>query len=127
MMPWMGKMELHFGLLRNYIMVFCLAILTGCGSMLVGGGANNDAGDANYDSRTPVQIRSDAKITSAINSRLVRDRSIDALGIQVSTYKGVVTLRGHMHDNKIAQRVIGHARNVSGVQIVESRLEVHHH
>ncbi len=107
-------------------LVFCGGLLSACGALLVGG-----AGAGGYyvgkDERTVGVIASDAQITSSVNAKYVRDDLVSALDIDVDTYRGVVTLNGHVHSSRVAQRAVQLAGSVKGVSKVISKLTVVDH
>jgi hyperosmotically inducible protein len=97
--------------------------MPGCTSMVVGGAAAGGYATAN-DGRTASQATDDASITSAINTRFVRDDLVRAVEIQVETRQGVVTLTGIVDSPEASLRALQLARSTPGVRRVDSRLRV---
>lgn len=105
------------------VLAACMLCLVACAAAVVGGVA---AGGyyAGKSSRPADEVASDASITSAINTRYVKDELVSAFAINVSTYRGTVTLQGRVHSQQAAQRAVELARSVAGVNRVVSRLTV---
>ncbi len=107
------------------VLVIAVAAIgcSGCWVVAVGGAAA-----AGYyvgkDERPPEVIADDARITSSIKTRLVGDKYVDALAVNVDTYEGAVTLRGEV-TNTIARDQAGRlAAGVDGVKSVNNELKV---
>lgn len=66
----------------------------------------------------------DAAITAEINARLVADRDLSALGINVDTTDGRVKLRGTAPDDAARSRATALARGVDGVVGVNNELQL---
>jgi hyperosmotically inducible protein len=100
-----------------------LAVLTGCAAALVGGAA---AGGyyVGKDERSAKQIAADAAITSSVKTRLIGDKTVKALDVNVDTRNNVVILRGRV--SKADQRAAAEriARAVKGVKGVRNELRV---
>jgi hyperosmotically inducible protein len=115
------------GYLRTAASLLCLLVmagfLQGCASMVVGGAAPGSQTTA-QDGRSARQATDDAGITSAINTRFVRDELVRAVEIHVVTRQGVVTLTGTVDSTEATQRAIQLARTTPGVRRVDSRLTV---
>jgi hyperosmotically inducible protein len=97
--------------------------LSGCAAALIGGAA---AGGyyAGKDERSATRIADDGAITTAVKSKLIADRDVKALDVNVDTYDGVVTLRGQVHtasQRDTAERI---ARESKGVKSVKNELTV---
>ena len=108
-------MNKHF-----YILIFLSIVIfgSGCASLVVGTGGNSSGND----SRSSHQIHSDAAITNQINRAYVKDKNISAVDIRVSTYGGVVTLKGNVSNRKIKTRALSIAKGIKGVKKVHSLL-----
>lgn len=104
----------------NLFFLAMVLLAAGCASLVVGTGGNNGSND----SRTSEQSRSDANITNNINRAFVKDKSIPAVDIRVSTVGGVVTLTGNVSSRKIEARAIAVASSIAGVKKVKSSLYV---
>ncbi len=104
----------------NQLFLAIVLLGAGCASLVVGTGGNSSSND----SRTSEQSRSDASITNKINRAFVKDKNIPAVDIRVSTYGGVVTLKGSVSSRKIESRAISVASSIAGVKKVKSSLYV---
>lgn len=100
-----------------------IVMLQGCTAVAVGG-----AGAAGYyvgkDKRKVSTILDDAAITTAINSELLSAKGVSTFDIDVDTYEGVVTLRGHVPSSKIMSKVISLSKKAQGVKKVISHLKI---
>lgn len=100
-----------------------IALLAGCTAALVGGAA---AGGyyVGKDERSAKQVASDAMITSSVKSKLIADKLVKALDVNVDTRNDVVILRGTVAkaDQRVAAEKI--ARSVKGVKGVRNELRV---
>src|SRR5690606_5778459 len=74
--------------------------------------------------RNPVQYQDDAGITSRVQAAVLGVPGVHANNIQVSTYDGVVTLRGTASSEAAARNAVQTARQVTGVRSVEYDLRV---
>jgi hyperosmotically inducible periplasmic protein len=97
--------------------------LSGCAAALIGGAA---AGGyyAGKDERTASQIAKDGAITTEVKSRMIADKDVKALDVNVDTYENVVILRGTVRttaQRTAAERV---ARGAKGVKSVRNELKV---
>lgn len=99
-----------------------LTLLGGCATLVLGSGSAG--GYQPGDGRSHRQFAQDADISEAVTARLVHDTEVNAMGIQVSTYRGVVTLDGAVRDGHLARRAVDLARGVPGVRRVVSNLRV---
>ncbi|MCO6412142.1 MAG: BON domain-containing protein [Thiogranum sp.] len=98
----------------------CLSLvfsLTACATAVVGGAAR---GGYNTDAASG----SDASITSAISASYVRDDLVSAFDVNVSTWRGDVTLSGSVPSQRAAQRAVELAKSVRGVKRVVSNLTI---
>lgn len=117
------KRLLKIPTLRFLFICSVLSGTTGCFWVAVGG-----AGAGGYyvgqDERSVGQITRDAAITTEVNAKLVRDREIKTMQIDVDTYNGVVRLTGRVPSSAARERVIGYARSIRGVQEVLADLRI---
>jgi len=96
-------------------------LLNGCTSLLVGG--NGVGGYAlGKDKGTVDIITDDVTMTASIKSALIKDREIDAFNIKVGTYRGFVTLHGHVKTSAQAMRAVQLTKSIDGVIKVTSKL-----
>ena len=111
-------------MIRGLTLALCaVAGLTGCVPILIGGAA---AGGyyIGQDERSAAQIAEDGAITTRVKTRLVGDKYVDALAINVDTRAGVVTLNGAVATRFERDQAEKLAEGVSGVQRVENRIRV---
>jgi hyperosmotically inducible protein len=66
----------------------------------------------------------DATVTARVKTALLNDDQVGGLGIDVDTFKGVVTLSGRVKTQAEADRAMQLARSVDGVTEVKSTLQV---
>lgn len=98
-------------------------LLSGCAAAVVTGAAAGGYYAAKSD-RSAAEVSNDASITSAINTRYVKDDLISAFDVDVDTRRGVVTLTGTVRSAEAARRAVELARSVTGVKHVDSRLRI---
>lgn len=70
------------------------------------------------------QSVSDASITTKLRARLTTDNNVSGLNYSIETVNGVVYLMGTALDKAELDRVIAHARDISGVRNVVSYVEI---
>lgn len=80
------------------------------------------AGD--HTPRSTAQYTDDASINTNVQAAVVSVPGVHANNIQVSTYEGVVTLRGSVDDQLAAQNAVQAARQVAGVKKVDYNIKV---
>jgi hyperosmotically inducible protein len=98
-------------------------MLSGCVAAAVGGAA---AGGyyVGKDERTAGEIADDAAITASVKTRLIAERSVRALDINVDTRYKIVTLNGKVSSVAAKNRAIEIAKMVSNVKKVISNLKI---
>ena len=98
-------------------------LLNGCAALVVGGTA---AGGYYVvkDKRTMAEIYDDAGITTAINSKYLKDDLVSAVAVNVNTEYGEVTLKGTVDNLAVARRAYDLAYSVEGVTRVISELTI---
>jgi len=98
-------------------------LLNGCAALVVGGTA---AGGYYVvkDKRTMAEIYDDAGITTAINSKYLKDDLVSAVAVNVDTEYGEVTLKGTVDNLAVARRAYDLAYSVEGVTRVISELTI---
>lgn len=110
-------------LTSSLLLVGLAAGSSGCFWLALGGGAAGGYYVAK-DEREVGTIVSDATITTRVKTKLIRDGDVTGRRINVDTRERVVTLRGYVPSQTMADRAVGVARSVSGVHRVESKLVV---
>ena len=89
------------------------------------GSAIDKAGDAVFTKVDQVgTIVDDSAITASIKADLLKDPGLSALGIDVNTVKGEVTLKGEVSTEVRKQRAEGIASHIVGVTKVNNQLKV---
>jgi hyperosmotically inducible protein len=102
----------------SILAVVAVFSLSGCAAALIGGAA---AGGyyAGKDERTAGQIARDGAITTEVKSKMIADKDVKALDVNVDTYENVVILRGTVRttaQRAAAERVARSAKNVKSVR-----------
>jgi len=95
--------------LLSVLMVFGLALFSGCDSMT---------------GRTTGEYIDDASITTEANAIIVKDPDSQYLKIDVSSINGNVILAGFIHDKNAEERIIAKIRQIKAVKSVKSDLKV---
>jgi osmotically-inducible protein OsmY len=70
------------------------------------------------------EVVDSSAVTVSIKTQLLADPEISSLGVSVKTYKGVVTLAGHVDTTRQKQKVLDIVRNTNGVKAIKDRLTV---
>jgi hyperosmotically inducible periplasmic protein len=68
------------------------------------------------------EVVTDAEITSAVKAKLLADKTVGGLKIDVDTTDGVVTLTGPVHSGVERSQALKLARNTKGVKSVKNKL-----
>jgi hyperosmotically inducible protein len=76
------------------------------------------------ESETPRQSNYDASITAKVKAELVRDESVKARQVNVTTSDGIVQLTGYVSTEEEKEQAERRARSVSGVRAVENDIVV---
>ncbi|MCS7199113.1 MAG: BON domain-containing protein [Caldimicrobium sp.] len=119
-----GNSKVSFKIFKNLCLgIFLSIFLSGCGWVLVGGGAYEGYKVAT-DPRTIGTQVDDAIITTKIKAKLVEDPLTKARKIDVDTVNGVVTLTGFVDSEEEIRRAIEIAQSVPGVKKVVNNLKV---
>jgi osmotically-inducible protein OsmY len=99
------------------VLVLLMLLLGGCASLIVSSpGGRQTAGSS--------ISKEDARITNKINSSLVREPGISSLDVYVSSYQGIVTLRGYVASQKMKNRAADISVSVPGVKSVRNQLRI---
>ncbi|MCK4742660.1 MAG: BON domain-containing protein [Sulfuriflexus sp.] len=98
------------------------SLLTGCAGALLGNGGERPRNNETREQRSIEQITADGMITSSIRTRYSNDVVLKKLNI--STYRGVVTLHGVVPTKNVMGRAIRLAQSVNGVKSVRSGIRL---
>ena len=113
------------GIARTVAVALLLAVtLHGCAALVVGGAAAGGGYYAVKDKRNSTEKTGDAAITSAVNRKYVNDDLVSAFDINITTYRGVVTLNGVVKTQAAASRAVELARSTGNVKRVVSHIGV---
>lgn len=74
--------------------------------------------------RTVGEAVDDTTITTRVKTAMLNDPQVGGLGIDVDTFRGVVTLSGGVRTAEERQQAIALARRVDGVSEVKDALQV---
>jgi osmotically-inducible protein OsmY len=96
-------------ILLTVLMVFGLALFTGCASMT---------------GRTAGEYIDDSSITTQANAIIIKEPDAGYWKIDVSSTNGNVVLAGFIHDKKAEERIVAKIRQINGVKSVKSNLKV---
>ena len=97
-------------LLSCVLMAFALVSFVGC--------------ESTPTTRSAAEATEDAAITGKVKSALALDSTVKALDINVDTFRNVVTLKGNVASQAVANKAVEIARGVSGVKSVVNKLSV---
>ncbi len=89
-------------------------------AMALGACAHNETAQQ----RSAAQYTDDATINTNVQAAVIGVPGVHANEVQVSTYEGVVKLRGKVDTQKAAQNAIQAARQVQGVKTVDYDMDV---
>lgn len=106
--------------MRLFYLMLVVA-LGGCASAVSSGYGQ---GGRDADGRSYAEARADNKLSAAVTSVLVRERSVPAMGIKVKTTDGVVTLSGSVPSRSAASKAVQLAAAVPGVKRVDNQLSI---
>lgn len=88
-------------------------------------GTNREATSPNRNSSGSVgQYVDDATITAKVKAKHAEDDRVSAMGVEVETVKGVVTLTGEAKSQAEIQRAEVLAKQVEGVKSVSNMIEL---
>jgi hyperosmotically inducible periplasmic protein len=121
---------------RRYVLpvlLLAVAFSMACASTRRAGSTTKDAtvaagrevGDKTKDVAEKVgEKTADATITSAVKMKFAKDKTVDALHIDVDTKDGNVTLTGDVKSKTEADQAVALARDVEGVKSVTPHLTI---
>lgn len=118
-----GKSKGFFKIFKVISLTLVLINLSGCGWVLVGGGAYEGYKVATDPRSVGTQV-DDAIITTKVKTKLIEDPITKARKIDVDTVNGVVTLTGLVDSEEEIQRAVAIAQSVPGVKRVVNNLRV---
>jgi len=104
--------------LISAVLIASIMLLQGCAAGLLGNGANKPP--PRQQDRSIDQVTQDGNISSAVSAQLRQDRKFN--GVNVSTFRGVVTLHGRVNSRDLIDRAVRIAQGVDGVKRVVSKL-----
>lgn len=107
--------------MRLFLMAMLALWLGGCASAVSSGYGQ---GGRSSDGRSYAEAHADNRISAAVTAALVRDYEVSAMDIDVSTWNGVVTLRGSVRSRAMVYRAVRIAAAQPAVERVENRLRV---
>lgn len=116
-----GKIQEELKIL--IFLLFISVFVSGCGWVVVGGGAYQGY-KAGSDPRSVGTQIDDATITAKVKLKLLEDPVTKARKIDVDTVNGVVTLTGVVETEEEIKRAIEIARKVEGVKRVVNNLKI---
>jgi hyperosmotically inducible protein len=116
-----GKIQEELKIL--ILLLFISVFVSGCGWVVVGGGAYQGY-KAGSDPRSVGTQIDDATITAKVKLKLLEDPVTKARKIDVDTVNGVVTLTGVVETEEEIKRAIEIARKVEGVKRVVNNLKI---
>lgn len=103
-------MRTGYSYLRYVVLCLVLAIAAGCQST----GSERSTG----------KVVDDATITARVKSKLLADKEVSGLAVNVDTYKGTVQLNGFVNTAAEKAKAEQLAKSVEGVQKVDNNLTV---
>ena len=105
----------------NLTLLIAAVSVSGCIATAAGVGA--EAGYvASQEDRTTGQTIDDQVIVASVKSKLLADRLVSGLEINVDSFKGAVVLKGFVSSRAEAEQAIALAYSVSGVKSVTSKM-----
>lgn len=84
--------------------------------------ASDEYGNYEDTARSTGETIDDQLIVTKVKSKLIADKSVSGLKINVDSYKGNVKLKGFLGSQEEIDRAISIAQSVSGVRSVTPRL-----
>lgn len=118
-----GKSKDNFNGLSILFLIFFMLLISGCGWVVVGGGAYEGYKVATDPRSVGTQV-DDAIITTKIKAKLIEDPITKARKIDVDTVNGVVTLTGLVESEEEIKRAISIASSTEGVKKVVNNLKI---
>ncbi|MFN3921787.1 MAG: BON domain-containing protein [Caldimicrobium sp.] len=118
-----GKSKDNFKGLSILFLIFFILLHSGCGWVIVGGGAYEGYKVATDPRSVGTQV-DDAIITTKIKAKLIEDPITKARKIDVDTVNGVVTLTGLVESEEEIKRAISIASSTEGVKKVVNNLKI---
>ena len=103
----------------GFVPLFC----SGC--LLAAAGVGAEAGYVlMQDDRTPSETVRDQALVTQVKTKLLADKEVSGLNINVDSFKGMITLKGVVDSQLEVDKAIMLARSVNGVSEVTSKLFV---
>ncbi len=105
------------------IMVLGLtALLSGCAAGMFGSGGHHSNTAKPQEQRSIAEVKADAAISSQVKAHFAKD--VILKNLNVTTYRGVVTLYGKVPTHNVMERAIRLAKSVNGVKNVRSGIRL---
>ncbi|HLT99498.1 MAG TPA: BON domain-containing protein [Burkholderiaceae bacterium] len=111
----------------TWLAALSLGLLAGCGTPYPTADQyppENPPRVAPPDARSPVQYNEDASISNRVQAAVLGVPGIYPQSLQISTYDGVVTLRGAAVSDVAARNAVQATRDVTGVRSVDYDIQV---
>ena len=109
--------------MRLVAVILAGLLLTGCAALVVGGAAVGGY-QVGKDERSASQIAKDGTINATIKSKLIADKIVSAINVNVDTYNSQVTLTGTVGSYVERDQAGRVAQSVDGVASVDNKLKV---
>jgi len=111
-------------MLKRMSVVFCgAAVMVLTAGYASAQTATQDAKDkTKAAANKTAEVATDAEITSAVKTKLLADKTVGGLKLDVDTNDGFVTLRGPVHSAVERDAALRIARNTNGVKSVTNKL-----
>jgi osmotically-inducible protein OsmY len=87
-------------------------------ALLAGGACSTDA------VRHPTEVTNDNNLTARVKTALVSEPGVKSTDINVTTFRGVVSLSGFVESPEMAEKAISAASRVTGVRSVTNDMQV---
>jgi osmotically-inducible protein OsmY len=74
--------------------------------------------------RHPTEVTNDNNLTARVKTALITEPGVKGTDINVTTYRGVVSLSGFVESQEMASKAVDTAQRVSGVRSVTNDMRV---
>jgi osmotically-inducible protein OsmY len=79
---------------------------------------------ATAQDRSTGQVVDDAALTAKVKASLAEEKGVNAMSVNVNTYRGVVQLSGFVENEEAKRRAENAAKDVEGVRTVQNDLRI---